>query len=107
MLALNSASILSNACSLKCVLDTFNTDVTLFRILSLDGIISLMFSFFSALTHGLSALGFLQEGKVKCSLMFDMHATLHQWDPLLADDISDTVSNLSHSVGFYHKYCHF
>ena len=69
MVALNSVSVLSNARSLKCVLNTFNTDVTLFRILSLDGIISLVFSFLSAITHGLSATGVLAEGKIKCSLM--------------------------------------
>ena len=69
MLALNSATIVSNTCSLICVLDTFNTEVTLFRILSLDGIICLMFAFFSAITHGLSAWGFMPEGKVKCSLI--------------------------------------
>ena len=69
MLALNCATIVSNTFSLICVLDTFNTKVTLFRILSLDGIISLMFAFFSAITHGLSAWEFMPEGKVKCSLI--------------------------------------
>ena len=69
ILALNSVSVICNTCSLKCVLGTFNTEVTLFRILMLDGIVSLAFSFASALTHGLSGIGFLSEGQVKCSLI--------------------------------------
>ena len=68
MLGLNSASIVSNVWSLKCVLDTFNIDVTLFRILSLDGIFSLAFSFLSAITHLLSGLGLMQ-GRIKCSMV--------------------------------------
>ena len=69
MLALDSASVFCNTFSLKCVLETFNTDVTLFHILLLDGIVSLGFSLASALTHGLSGIGFLSEGQVMCSLI--------------------------------------
>ena len=68
MLALNSASVISNMRSLKCVLDTFNIDVTLFRVLSLDGIFSVVFSLVSAITHGAAGMGFLQ-GRLKCSLV--------------------------------------
>ena len=68
MLALNSASVVSNMRSLKCVLDTFNIDVTLFRVLSLDGIFSVVFSIVSAITHGAAGMGFLQ-GRLKCSLV--------------------------------------
>ena len=69
MLALSTVSAISNTCSLKCVLDTFDTDVTLFRILALEGIISTVFSIVSAIINGLSALGVLGEGKLKCSFI--------------------------------------
>ena len=68
MLGINSASIISNMRSLKCVLDTFNTEVSLFRILSLDGIVSLVFSLASAVTHGLAGMGYLK-GPLKCGFV--------------------------------------
>ena len=69
MLALDSASVFCNTFSLKCVLETFNTDVTLFHILLLDGIVSLGFSLASALTHGLSGIGFLSENSAFAELV--------------------------------------
>ena len=68
MLAINSVSTISNMFGLKCVFKTFNSDETLYGILTIDGVASSVFSLFSAVIHGLSGVGYLK-GKVKCSLM--------------------------------------
>ena len=68
MLAINSVSTISNMFGLKCVFKTFNSDETLYGILTIDGVASSVCSLLSAVVHGLSGVGYLK-GKVKCSLM--------------------------------------